>query len=243
MATNILVLAAGYSSCLNTTSETPICLSEHNGSSVLEAIVKNTNSLSNTEYTFAVLKKDDEQFHLGRIAKLLAPKARITIIHESTRGSACTALLAACSLNTDNSLLIISANELIDDDLGKIVKSFENRSLDGGMIIFRSIQPKYSYVRLDSNGYVIEAAQKNPISQHATTGVFWFRKTVEFLESAKEMIRKHDLVGNSFYVAPTFNNLILKGKKIGVVEIDGNKYHPLKTDTQQRQFELNRVSS
>jgi choline kinase len=240
VGTNILVLAAGNATTLNTFPETPICLSEHHGSSVLEAIVNNTQSITSSEYIFAISKKDDDHFHLGRIAKLLAPNAKITVVPESTKGSACTALLAACTLNIENSLLIVSANELIDEDLSVIVNNFEERCLDGGTITFRSIQPRYSYVRLDSDGFVIEAAQKKPISQHATTGLFWYRSTFDFIESAKEMIRKHALVGDSFYVAPTFNDLILNQKRIGVVEIDPNKYHPIKTDTQLKQFELTR---
>jgi hypothetical protein len=240
VGTNILVLAARSTSALNFVPDTPICLSEHHGSSVLEAIVKKTQSINNSEYTFAISKKDDDHFHLGRIAKLLVHNAKIMVVPESTKGSACTALLAACTLNLNNSLLVISANELIDDDLSVVVKNFEGRCLDGGTITFRSIQPRYSYVRLDSNGFVIEAAQKKPISHHATTGMFWYRSTAEFLESAKEMIRKNALVEDSFYVAPIFNDLILKHKKIGVIEIDAKKYHPLKTDTQLKQFELTR---
>jgi hypothetical protein len=238
MDTNILILAASNPKLNGAVLESPSCLSEFHGKSVLERIIESTNKISKTEYTFAISKQDNEHFHLGRIAKLLVPNAKISVVPESTKGSACTALLAACTLPQQNSLLVISANELIDVDLGVIVLDFEQKKLDAGTLIFRSINPRYSYVRQDSQGFVVEVSQKTPISQQATAGAFWFRRTSDFLGGAKSMIRKNASINELFYVAPVFNELILDHKKIGVVEIDIANYHPLKTDAQIKQFEF-----
>ncbi|EJO33607.1 hypothetical protein QWC_01370 [Achromobacter marplatensis] len=134
-------------------------------------------------------------------------------------------------------MLIISANELVDLDLAPVISEFELRELDGGTLTFRSIHPRYSYVKLNEQGFVTEAAQQNPISNHATTGIFWFKKTGDFVEAVKASIRKNAVVGDSFFVAPTFNELILMQKKVGVFELDVSKYRPLKTDRQVQQFE------
>ena len=238
MSTNILVLAAGNSNNENIPGDAPLCLSEFNGSSVLERIIDSTLPINASHYTFAVLKKVDDKFCLGQIVKLLVKDSKIRIVPEFTKGAACTALLAACTLNDQNSLLIISANELLDVDLVAVLEDFDRRELDAATITFKSIQPRYSYVRLDSDGQVVEAAQRRPISQHATTGLFWFRKTIDFLEGTKNMIRKNAQIDNCFYVAPVFNELILKQKKIGIVQIDSAKYFPLKTISQIKQFEF-----
>ena len=156
------------------------------------------------------------------------------------RGQVCVeinTLLAACQLPQQNGLLVVSANELVDLDLSVVVRDFQKRGLDGGTLTFRSIHPRYSYVRLNKDGLVIEAAQQKPISQHATAGVFWFKKTEDFVDAVKASIRKNAVVADKFFVAPTFNELILKQKRVGVFPLDVSKYRPVKTERQVQQFE------
>jgi hypothetical protein len=158
-------------------------------------------------------------------------------IPENTQGSACTALLAAVRLPPEDDLLIVSANELVDVDFADVVRAFQARRLDAGTLTFRSVHPRYSYVRLGPDGLVEEAAQQDPISQHATAGVFWLRRTADFVDAAKSMIRKDARTADRFYVAPAFNELILRQARVGTVEIPAGRYVPLKNDRQVRQFE------
>ena len=46
------------------------------------------------------------------------------------------------------------------------------------------------------------------------------------------MIRKDAVVDGAFFVAPVFNELILKGKRVGISRIDVKDYRPLKTKKQ-----------
>lgn len=236
-AINILVLAAGKLNSQNADKEYPLCLTEIHGISVLERIVKNTERIANAQYAFTFLETEAQRFHLEKIATLLVPGACSTHVPELSQGSACTALLAACQLKQDAELIIISANELVDLDLAEVIEEFRNRKLDGGTLTFRSVHPRYSYVRLNEQGFVTEAAQREPISFYATAGIFWFAKTSCFVEGAKNIIRKDAHVDGSYFVAPIFNELVLRQKKIGVKELDTTKYFPLKTEQQVEQFE------
>ena len=76
------------------------------------------------------------------------------------------------------------------------------------------------------------------ISKNATTGTFWFARAGELVEAIKNMVRKEAHVDGSYYVAKAFNELILKQQKIGVLHIEPHQYHPLKTERQLYQFEL-----
>lgn len=237
MSTNVLVLAAGPQVLDPASGNYPLCLTEVDGVSVIERIVANTLQIPGARHCFAILEKDAERYHLDRVVTLLVEGARVIRIPESTRGSACTALLAASQLPQDSELLIVSANEIVDVDLSLELHSFRQRDLDGGTLIFKSVHPRYSYVRLNEERLVIEAAQQKPISHHATAGVFWFRRTEYFVEAAKELIRKNASVSGQFFVAPTYNELILKQRRIGVSDLDITKYHPLKSERQLHQFE------
>lgn len=234
---NILILASGKLYFKNADKEFPLCLTEFDGSSLLERIVNNTSGITNAQYAFTFLETEAIRYHLEKIARLLVPGAHCTNVPEMSQGSACTALMAACQLDQEAELLIISANELVDIELAEVIEEFRYRKLDAGTLTFRSIHPRYSYVSVNNEGLVIEAAQREPISFFATAGIFWFAKTACFVEGAKNIIRKDANVDGSYFVAPTFNELVLKQKQIGIKELDVAKYFPLKTEQQFEQFE------
>lgn len=237
MAINILILAAGSSSNDTRDGGYPLCLTETDGVSIIERIVFNTSKIEDSKYCFALLEQDVEKYHLDKVVELLSPTCKVVKISEGSQGSSCTALLAASQLSLDNELLIISANELVDIEFDSAVREYRERKLDGGTLVFKSIHPRYSYVKINSDGFVTEAAQQKPISQNATAGVFWFKSTGEFVEAAKNTIRKNASVNGKFYVAPTFNELVLKQKNIGVIALKVSDYKPLKSERQISQFE------
>jgi hypothetical protein len=237
MSVNILVLAAGPVVFENHDGGYPLCLTEMGGTPLLERIIERTRDVISAQYVYTLLDDDVERFHLDQVAQLITPGASIIRVPTRTKGSACTALLAASGLNHDAELLIISANELVDIDLAAVLCDFRERKLDGGVITFKSVHPRYSYVRLNSDGLVSEATQQRPISQNATAGIFWFARTDEFIDGAKNLIRKNASSDGKFYVAPIYNELILKHKNIGAHSIDNTQYHPLKTERQLQKFE------
>ena len=118
-----------------------------------------------------------------------------------------------------------------------MLRDFAERKLDAGTIVFHSIHPRYSYVALDENNFVIEAAEKKPISQHATTGFYWFARGSDFVSACKSMIEKDSHLNNNFYICPVLNELILIQQKIGVYPIKNHHYHPLKSVRQMQHFE------
>jgi len=235
--TNILVLAAGQQ--FNSGGETsyPTCLAEIGGVSLLEMIIGNTLNIESSACAFAFLKSDISRYRLDKVARLLRADATVVPIPGATKGSACTALIASCQLPQDDALLIISANELVDLDHSEPVKNFIDQKYHGGVLTFKSVHPRYSYVKIDSSGLVIEAAQQDPISQTATAGVFWFRRTEYFVRAAMSMIRKSAFVGDAFYLAPTFNELILRQMRVGAFPLGNSRYRPLKTSKQTDLFE------
>jgi hypothetical protein len=239
----VLVLAAGQTGRDDDAAGAyPPCLSEVDGSSLLERIVENTASLRNATYVFAMLEQEIRKYHLDNIVKVLTPDARVVQVTGGTRGSACTALLATCDADPQSELLVISANELVAADLGAFVEGFRARDLDAGTLVFRSVHPRYSYVRLGEDDLVAEAAQQNPISPNATTGVFWFRRVASFIDAVHNMIRKNAHVDGRFYVCPALNEMILSQARVGVTRIDSKIYFPLKTERQLERFELGPLS-
>lgn len=239
---NVLILGAGNSEFEIPDGNYPISLVEIGDKPLIEHIVDKIKKLNPVKSTLCLLDRDVRRFHLDNVISILYPEATVLRVTDRTLGAACTALLASSSLNNDKELLILAANELIDTDFSVIIDDFRLRKLDAGTVTFPSIHPRYSYVRVDQNERVIEASEKSPISRYATAGFYWFAKGHDFVQGAKNMIKKDAHIDNLFYISPVFNELILSQKNVGIYEIDASCYHPLKSDFQVQKY-ISKVES
>jgi len=156
-------------------------------------------------------------------------EAKIIRIKGITQGAACTVLMAKDVIDPNLPLMIANSDQYIFKPVmctwHDVINMSEN---DGEIMVFNSNHPKWSYVRLEEDR-VIEVAEKKVISEFATTGIYWWRKAGDFIESAEEMIKKDIRYNNEFYIAPTYNEMILKGKKISIMEIKPNLMQGLGT--------------
>ena len=234
---NILILAAGHQNFDTQDGSYPLCLTELDGKPLIELLIKACSSISQAHFIVALREQDIRRYHLDHIVELLAPGASIVRISADTAGAACTALLAAKKIDKAEELLIINGNELLEADFATIINDFRARNLDAGAVTFTSVHPRYSYVRLGADNLVVEAAEKKPISRHATVGFYWFAHGKDFVAAAQNMIRKDASVNGLFYICPVFNELILRQMRIGTHPIEAQQYHPLKTERQLAQYE------
>ena len=233
---NILILAAGIEKTKKEDGY-PLCLSEINSEPLIQKIINQTNKILNSNLIVNFRDEDVNKFHLDNIVKLLNTNAIVFKIPGETQGAACTALFSISEINNSDNLLIINANEYINIDYASIIENFQKNNYDAGVVVFKSIHPRYSYVKLNESGLVVEASEKNPISNNATTGFYWFSKGSDFVDAAMSSIRKDARVNNLFYICPTFNEMILKNNKIGIYRIEEKLYHPIKSERQLENFE------
>lgn len=185
--------------------------------------------IDNAEFIVVLRKQDIKKYHFDQIVKLLIPNVKIVVAEGDTKGSVCSCLLAIDYIADDEPLIISSSNQLFLADANDIVKDFIKNDYDGGIVTFEDIHPKFSFVKLDENGLVIEAAEKRPISKNATAGFYYFKKGSDFIESAISMIAKDASVNGLFYLCPVYNEMVLRQKKIGVYPINREEYFLLKT--------------
>ena len=91
-----------------------------------------------------------------------------------------------------------------------------------------------SYLKLNKDNYVIEAAEKNPISTIASVGVHYFKKGSDFVKYSNQMIESNVTYKNEFYVTPIYKFMAKHGKKIIVSPI--KKMWPLGSDDEIQKF-------
>lgn len=227
----VLILAAGSDQSIQKEGY-PLCLTEIKSVPLIQQIILQAKQIPNADIIVNFREDHVQQYHLDDIVRIIDPNITVVKIHGNTQGAACTALLSVENINNDHNLLIINCNEYIKVNYNEVIEDFKVRKLDAGVIIFHSIHPRYSYVRLNENGFVIEASEKKPISSNATAGFYWYLRGKDFVDAAMNIIRKDVRVNDLFYICPTFNEMILNHKLISYKLISEEQYFPIKSESQ-----------
>ena len=238
---NILIPLAGKNTFkINEISTFPRVLNEVDGKLLIERAVEPfINLRMDKKITVAMPEKEAEKYQLNKVIPLLGPNIYTCPINGNTQGAACSALLAIESLNLDMPLVISSFEQVLELDLTPYIEKFIQEDVDAGVLTFEAIHPKWSFVKTDAQGYVTQAAEKMPISKQAIAGVYFFKTANCFIEAAKSMIRKDVKTNNSFYIAPSLNEIILQEGVVKAIEIDKSKYFHINDDHSLDVFENN----
>jgi dTDP-glucose pyrophosphorylase len=145
---------------------------------------------------------------------MITPECSIIEADGITEGAACSALLAKEYINNDAPLFFANSDQFVEWNSTEFMYKMQETKCDGGIVTFEATHPKWSFAKVDENGFVIEVAEKNPISNIATVGFYYWRKGSDFVKYAEKMIEKNIRVNNEFYVCPVFNEAIRGNKKI-----------------------------
>ncbi len=216
----IIIPMAGYGSRFEKAGYLdPKPLIDINGKPMIQVVVENLNLEAN--YIFIVLKEHYDKFNLGKILpKIVSPNnCKIVIVNHVTQGAACTVLLAKHIFN-DEELLIANSDQWVDWNSDLFIKHMNENNADGGILTFTANDPKWSFVKLNSENVITEVAEKNPISNIASVGIYYFKSGTDFITYAEQMINKNIRTKNEFYLCPVFNELIADQKKILHFEVD-----------------------
>lgn len=208
----------------------PKALIDINGKTMIELVIKNLRPKVPHKFIFICPREHYEKFDLHNILKKsTGDMFEVVLLNGKTEGAACTVLSAIEHINTDNEILIANSDQYIEIDINKFLKDARTGGKDGLIMTFDSSHPKWSYARVDKKGKVLEVAEKKVISDHATAGLYYFKKGNDFVRGAEAMIHKNIRHNNEFYVCPVYNELILGGKNIRVHKIAVAKMNGLGT--------------
>jgi len=214
---NVLIPMAGAGSRFESAGYTfPKPLIDVNGKPMIQVVVDNLNIEAN--YIYVVQKKHREKYNLDTLLNLITPNCKIVEVDVLTEGAACTALLAKDYINNDYPLFFANSDQYVEWDSNEFMYKMTESECDGGIVTFKSIHPKWSFVKTDINGFATSVAEKNPISDDATVGYYYWKNGSDFVKYAEKMISDNKRVNNEFYVCPVFNEEISDGKKIKIFE-------------------------
>lgn len=160
------------------------------------------------------------------------------LIDKLTEGAACTVLHAHRLIDNETPLLIANSDQIVDINVADYIKDCEERHLDGSVLCFvdSELNPKWSFAKIDENGMILEIKEKQPISEYATVGIYYFAQGKIFVSNAIDMIVRNERVNNEFYVAPVYNYAIANGDKFGIYNMDMTQMHGTGTPEDLNKF-------
>lgn len=216
---NVLIPMAGAGSRFEKAGYTfPKPLIDVRGKPMIQWVVDNLNV--EAKYIFIVQKSHFEKYNLKETLNNFCPNNEIVQVDGITEGAACTTLLAKTFIDKDEPLIIANSDQFVEWNNEEFIYTSTTGDLDGNILTFKSTHPKWSYVKLNDSGYVTEVAEKRPISDVATVGIYYWRRGSDYVKYAEQMIRKNIRVNNEFYVCPVFNEAIDDGKRIRTFNIE-----------------------
>ena len=216
---NVLIPMAGAGSRFQQAGYTfPKPLIDVRGKPMIQVVVENLNI--EARFVCVVQKEHREKYNLDALLNLITPGCKIVEVDGITEGAACTTLLAKEYIDNDEPLLMANSDQFVIWDSNEFMYKMVEQKCDGGILSFRSIHPKWSFAKIDSQGYVTEVAEKNPISDIATVGIYYWKRGSDYVKYAEQMIAANVRVNNEFYVCPVFNEAIAGGLRVKTFDIE-----------------------
>lgn len=205
----------------------PKPLIEIMGRPMIQHVIENiTQGISFNKIIFIVNQDECEKYHLDHTLSLLSPIPPVIIrVRGETQGALCSVLLAIDDIYTDEPLIIANADQVFDGGIAATTSNFIDGTFDAACMVFNSVHPRWSYVRLNQEGSVVEAAEKRPISRNAIAGLYLYKSGKEFVESSMNAIKSGSSTDGKYFISSVFNEYVLSGKSVGCYPIRNEDYH------------------
>jgi len=217
----------------------PKSVIEINGTPMIQLVLDNYLKMKRkVNFIFVLQEKDCEKYHIDDVLNLITNNnCKIIKLTGETKGAACSALMAINYIDNDEPLIVANGDQVIDKNFDSILDEFEKKKLDGGVICFEAIHPKWSYVRLDEKSKIVETAEKRPISKNAIAGFYYFKKGSDFVKATMISIENDANVNGLYFIAPTYNYMVLENKNLEIIKIPAEAYHSFYSPQKIKDYE------
>lgn len=129
-------------------------------------------------------------------------------LESPTLGQAHTVALGLEKMGIKDSILIFNIDTLRPNF--RLPQNFDLEKIDGYLEVFKGEGEQWSFIKASDEKLckVAKTAEKERISSFCSSGLYYFRKSEEFLSIFKTMQGKNKLEKGEFYIAPMYNELI-----------------------------------
>lgn len=217
---NIVIPMAGAGSRFKIAGyEVPKPFIEFNNKMMIEHVLSAFDKISAKFILVLQEKFLEEQKEQLELLKLKHNVSFVTV-PKLTMGAAITALAAHKEIDPQYDIIFADSDNIFKkEDIINFIQSARDNDFAGSLLTFNSNKPCYSYVKTNKNGLLIETKEKEPISNHAITGVYYFKNLELFKDSVIDLVVENDLAKGEFYMSNVYNHLKKINSNIGIFDI------------------------
>jgi NDP-sugar pyrophosphorylase family protein len=188
---------------------TPKPLIEVVGKPMLYHAFQSVKNVKYSKLVFIALSEHEKLFGVRKlIQEQITENFELILLDEVTEGQLCTVLKAAPYFKENEGLLIAASDSYIESNIGYEIN---NSDADGIISVIDMPGEQWSFAKTNDEGNVIEVAEKVKISNHASTGIYYFNNSKKFELEARKIIGNKETNKGEYYIMPLFNKLIKKG--------------------------------
>lgn len=190
------------------------------GRPMIEWALQGTAALQPRLTVFVALQEHEDQHGIVRHLHACTPgPCQVVLIPDVTDGQLQTVLAARHLLQDDEDVLVGGCDTYVG---GGLAEALAHRASDlQGLISVANLPgDRWSFARTDDSGRVVQVAEKERISDHACTGLYWFARADRMLGEADAMIARNERTRGEFYVMPLYQHLINRGWHVGIAPAD-----------------------
>lgn len=156
-------------------------------------------------------------------------------IDEVTDGQATSAYISKNLWLPDEPLLVYNIDTYVNPR--SLSPSDIPAGSDGWIPCFRVPGDHWSFVKVGKDGWALDVAEKNRISDYASIGLYWFSKSSNYLSAYETFFNlPGNLVRGERYIAPLYKHLINQGKMISIADLPVKDIHVLGTPDELNVF-------
>jgi len=185
---------------------------------------------------FICLRENQSRdYVLQRCAVLGITDAHVVEVDEVTDGQATSAYLARGVWHAERPLLIYNIDTFVQPRA--LLPQDIRPGADGWVPCFQAAGDHWSFVRMGSDGWAEDLAEKQRISEFASIGLYWFAQAQRYaLAYERFFADPANLVRGERYVAPLYRQLIAEGGQVCMSDLPLQDVHVLGTPAELQQF-------
>ena len=213
----IVPMAGRGSRFANRGFATPKPLIEIGGKPMLYWALRSLADLDYSEVIFILLREHEEEYQVTANLPQWLPKPSIpfhtVLLDDVTEGQLCT-VLAAREYLSEEDVLIAASDTYIPSQIGKAIQKHAGQA--SGIISTINLPgDRWSFAKTElGTDRVVEVAEKVRISDHCSTGLYYFASGKELLHEGQAMIDRQETTRGEYYVIPVYQQLIAQGKDV-----------------------------
>lgn len=202
--------------------------------SMFEFAMDSLREFFDQRFVFVARREHDARpFVEEKCATLGIDNYDVVEISELTSGQATTARRAAPEIENDEAIMIYNIDTYVAGrHLSKSVTDG-----DGCIPVFETDGGSWSYVATDEQGLAMEVAEKDPISNLASLGLYYFDRLSLFESALHTIGNEVEANYGERYIAPLYNWLIDQGYNVTVPRVPRSAVNILGTPADVREFD------